>query len=315
MKLLTFEELFDSYLHFHAVSHLSMATVKKLRYMLNYCKKTYPSDPYLTQEKIITWTTKRTNETNNTYNLRVRIINTFIKHVNQRTNTKFNSVPLLKNDRVIKDPVLFTEVELKNLFQACDELTVSQATRHVRKQQLINMIEIPILFRLLYSSGIRVNEVRFLNMKDVDLGIICIKQSKGYNERIIALHSSMLSLLVKYDKLIENVIPNRIIFFPDMNDKCHSKDWLSHKFRLLWNKYNCPKSIVAYSFRHNYAVLNINSLPKTGYIITKEILALSRSMGHKSLEGTLYYYHLVPQFANIYEDVMGSTLEQIIPEI
>lgn len=72
---------------------------------------------------------------------------------------------------------------------------------------------------------------------------------------------------------------------------------------------------MAYSFRHNYAIQNINTLPNTGYEITKEILALSRSMGHNSLSSTLYYYHLVPQFSDIYENVMGETLGQIIPEL
>lgn len=71
--------------------------------------------------------------------------------------------------------------------------------------QIINRIEIPVLFRLLYSSGLRINEVRLLRTKDVDLnvGIIHVRHTKGYNEHIVALHQSMLKLIHQYDHLIE----------------------------------------------------------------------------------------------------------------
>ena len=73
--------------------------------------------------------------------------------------------------------------------------------------------------------------------------------------------------------------------------------------------------VVSYCLRHIYAIENINSMPKNGYLINEDILVLSNSMGHETLESTLYYYHLVPQFADIYDELMGNSLNHILPDI
>ena len=53
-------------------------------------------------------------------------------------------------------PHSFTEVELKNFFNACDSLP---SVSHTSEQRSIK-ITIPVFFRLLYSSGIRTYEAR-----------------------------------------------------------------------------------------------------------------------------------------------------------
>lgn len=52
-----------------------------------------------------------------------------------------------------------------------------------------------------------------------------------------------------------------------------------------------------------------------GYNADKRLVALSRSMGHVSIKSTQYYFHLVPRFADMLEDIEGDFVNEIIPEV
>ena len=45
------------------------------------------------------------------------------------------------------------------------------------------------------------------------------------------------------------------------------------------------------------------------------MVALSRSMGHVSIKATQYYFHLVPRFADMLEEMEGAFVNGIIPEV
>jgi integrase len=113
-------------------------------------------------------------------------------------------------------------------------------------------------------------------------------------------------------------MPGRKVFFP--NDRDHYRDsyYIRTIFNRCWYKYNkktSDRNVVVYSFRHNYAVQNILSWKHTGYDFDMNLLALCKSMGHQRPESTLYYFHLVPQLADMLEDIEGDSICEILPDI
>jgi hypothetical protein len=46
-----------------------------------------------------------------------------------------------------------------------------------------------------------------------------------------------------------------------------------------------------------------------------KLLALSKSMGHGTPDATLYYFHLVPQFADLLDEAEGEFISQLLPDI
>lgn len=96
MKQVCFEDALDAYIRFREVSRLSMTTVKHLRYMLSFCKKEYPGDPWLTQDKIDRWGARRPKESGTTQASRVGSLNAFIEYLNRRNDFLFSPVPLEK---------------------------------------------------------------------------------------------------------------------------------------------------------------------------------------------------------------------------
>jgi integrase len=180
----------------------------------------------------------------------------------------------------------------------------------------IRKITIPVLFRLLYSSGMRTTEVRLMRCEDVDLqnGIISIKYSKGYSQHFAVLHDSMLELMKTYDSAVSGLLPNRIFFFPTTKNRNYPGIWISYYFRKLWQERNHTKA-VAYELRHHYAIENINSWIGDGLNLHAKLLALSRSMGHSDIESTKKYYALTPGLAGIIEDVSEESFNDLIPDI
>ncbi|HJV16804.1 MAG TPA: tyrosine-type recombinase/integrase, partial [Bacillales bacterium] len=125
---------------------------------------------------------------------------------------------------------------------------------------ILRKIMMPVVFRLLYSTGMRTTEVRLLKRKDVNLenGVINIQRSKGYNQHYVVMHDSMLAMMKRYDKEIERICPSRKYFFPTRDDKSYTKAWITLNFNKLWYQYN-DSYANAYALRHHYAITNINS--------------------------------------------------------
>ena len=118
-----------------------------------------------------------------------------------------------------------------------------------------------VFFRLLYSSGIRTTEARYLKSEDVDLEheVLNIRKSKGYDQHYVALHESMTELLKQYDRSAESICPDRTYFFETPNGKYYSRQWVTQTFQCLWEKANEKQNkAAAYDLRHNYSVVNIN---------------------------------------------------------
>ena len=177
-------------------------------------------------------------------------------------------------------------------------------------------MQIPVYFRLLYSTGMRTNEARMLRCKDVDLtnGIINIAHSKGLDQHKVALHPTMWNLLKQYNDAMEQLMPGRKIFFPDNNDNFHGIAWQAYIFRNIWKTISSEPAR-AYDLRSLYAVTNINSWDYDGTEWFDKLLFLSHSMGHRKIESTCYYYQLVPLFFKQLEELTGQALHDLLPNL
>lgn len=261
----------------------------------HYCARTYPDATCLTQEMVDKWLEKRDTETTNSCVSRVYPAISFIRYLNshQIANLSLTNIP--KKTRQTYVPHAFSTEELVRFFEACDGIKPRKGMLNT-----IQRLVIPVLFRLLYSSGLRTTEAVLLETKNVNLqnGVISICAGKGYNEHIIVMHDTMLELMMAYDRKIASLIPGRRYFFPNQFDEPYSSQWVTRHFSILWKKSNKTKAI-PYELRHNYAIENIDSWRNVGFGIHDKLLALSKSMGHRDLKNTMGYYssHQPPQIS------------------
>lgn len=279
----------------------------------NFCADNFPGSP-LIQDMVDEWCIKRETELNRSRNTRIRVLGTFIRYLQKRGLTDVEPATLLTNEPHTYIPHAFTEQELQRFFYECDHI---QPKRNWMNSVLPKYV-CPVLFRLLYSSGIRTTEARLLRRSNVDLehGILDIQESKGYDQHYVALHPSVTELLSQYDEFIDKLQPDREYFFQTAKGKYFEHSWLETWFRKLWQKANGNVvSATAYELRHHYATTNINSWDIDSFDFSDKLLYLAKSMGHRWTYSTLHYYSIVPRLADTIKETSENGFNDIIAEV
>lgn len=279
-----------------------------------YCAEQFPDDKYLSQEMIDSWCRKRDTETNLSCYTRQCCIVALIKYLRARGLSNVHEPDRPKKNRSSYMPHAFTDEELHNFFHACD--SISYKPGHRRRCDKLKKLTTPVIFRLLYSTGMRTNEARLLARDDVNLeeGIISIKQTKGEQQRYVAIHPTLMPILRQYDIKAAELCQGRDYFFPSPRGGCLTKTWITDVFREMWDKYNASHA-TAYELRHHYAIFNINCWRDMGFELYDHLLYLGKSMGHLSVESTRSYYAVVPALADTLEEKTADDMDWMLPDI
>lgn len=288
---------------------------ENLKLFDNYCEEHYPGEA-LSQKMIDEWCSKRDTESNTSRNRRISSTVQYLEYLTARNTKSGIIVPKnLKEDKPKYIPYAFTKEELKRFFNACDSIMI--AKNHITSKA--KKATAPVLYRLLYSSGIRTTEARFLKRTDVDLenGVLNIEKTKGYGQHYVALHPSMTALLKRYDEEAEKLFPNREYFFESPRGGHYSASWVEVVFIECWEKANGKNEHhpVAYDLRHNYAIENINSWEGDTFGFHESLNNLARSMGHSKIDATLYYYTITPGLYNIISKKTSSSMDGVVKEL
>jgi integrase len=286
-----------------------------LIYFLNFCKKRAVNDMF-DQAVLDEWCKRRNNENNNTHYNRVKAAEEIIHYANKRGYCDVTINVIVKWEKPQHRLVMLKRSEIVSFFKACDENPFYTNGLLNIRGSCYNLI-CGTLFRLLYSNGLRPIEARLLRVQDVDLtnGIIYIIQTKGYREHVVVLSKEMQDRLKFYHLAMSELVPNRIAFFCNEHGTYLHRTWISDLFHKLWKKYN-QSNAVPYDFRHNYAIENLNALSGLNIDETYySLLAISKSMGHATLNQTMYYYSLTPQYSSVLSQLSLENLNYIIHKI
>ena len=173
------------------------------------------------------------------------------------------ALPSLKKDT--KLPVILNQKELKELFAAPALL----------KQRIV--------LTLVYSAGMRGQEVINLKISDVDFErkTIHIRQSKYKKDRIVPLAESMAVGLKKYLKA-EN--PYIWLLNGREHNGRYSISGLSWVMRETLKKTSISKDVTLHSLRHSFAT----HLLEQGI----NIVTLKELLGHADITTTMIYLHV-----------------------
>ena len=178
-------------------------------------------------------------------------------------NKKAIALPSLKGDT--KLPIILNRTELKELF----------ATPKLLKHRIV--------LTLIYSAGLRGQEVINLQLPDIDFErmTIHIRQSKYKKDRILPLSPTMSIGLKKYLRA-EN--PHIWFFNGKQLGSKYSNRGLSWIMRETLKKTNINKQVNLHSLRHSYAT----HLLEEGV----NIVTLKELLGHANITTTMIYLHV-----------------------
>lgn len=215
-------------------------------------------------------------------------------------------------------PHIFHEDDLAALIQASDILVFSASEKHRHNAACFS-----VMLRMYIGCGFRLNEIRLLKTKDVDLehGIIHVRNAKGNRDRIVPMHKTLTENVKIYS--ISGIPQKENWFFPSRTGNPISCSWIRDAFLkciqyIGIEKPDLPKharNICLHCLRHSFAVAAFRQMDNNGLDMYNEIPVLSTYMGHENLYGTEHYLHMTAENSQDILDKMEEFNKGLFPEV
>ena len=292
--------------------YLSQAGI--LRKFDTFCTERHPGSTTLSREIILDWVIKRLGEHSGTLHGRITPVKELAKYMVRLGHEAFilpkGLMPRIKRYM----PYIYSNDELKRIFAQtdCCHYCCEVPYRH---------FVMPVFFRLLYCSGLRLSEARLLKVKDVELfqGIITVTNAKLDKHRQFPVSSELLERLKTYYRNVHLVSGPEDWFFPGNGNKPMTMGNVEKNLRrFLWqagiSHGGRGKGPRVHDFRHTMAVHCLRRWVLEKKDLRAYLPVLQAYLGHVSLGDTSYYLHLTADlFPNITEQV-ERTFGNIIPK-
>jgi len=260
-----------------------------------FCAGHFGEANELTMEVVYAWMDSEAEITQKGLNTKASTIRQLGKYLCAIGEAAYILPEKFVTDRSTFIPYIFTDDELSMLFNAID------AFPEDRNEPFLNLIA-PIMFRLIYTCGLRPNEGRGLLRENVnfDTGEIMITKTKHNKDRIIVMSDDMLSLCKSYD-VQRNIFSNSPYFFPAKDGGTFTDSKLLATLNKAWVTATCnplnpiPKRIRVYDLRHRFASACLNRWLDEGRDLMVMLPYLRSYMGHGTMDETAYYIHILPE--------------------
>ncbi len=278
----------------------------------NYCTAYFSDEKQLTKEIILSWLEHE--ETN--LAVKATVIRTLGKYMVAIGRDAYVLYDKYAGEKSTFRPYLFTDEELKRLFSAID------CIKPAKDEPFLPEIA-PVLYRLIYTCGLRPNEGRELQCEHINFktGEILVTHTKGKKERTVVMSKDMLKLCRSYRKRRDIFAGDSEWFFPSWRGGALSSYQIGHYFRRCF-KASCADvasteipSVRVYDLRHRFASANLNRWLDNGDNIASKLSYLRAYMGHNSLSETAYYIHLLPENLLKSSGIDWKAFEEMIPEV
>lgn len=208
-------------------------------------------------------------------------------------------------------PYIYSLAEINSIFAACDRLRMKE---HHADSVLITL---PTLFRLLYSTGIRISEALAIKNKDLDFKhhFITLNQTKNGSQRLAPINASMEAVLNQYIEY-RNRIPVEGIMNPDncllvssLGKPCTRRVINKWFIRILEESHIPYKGghlgPRIHDIRHTTAVHALVDMTRKGKDLYCCLPILSTFLGHRKVMDTEHYLRITKE---IYPELIKQDL-------
>ncbi len=180
----------------------------------------------------------------------------------------------------------------------------------------------PVLFRFLYSTGVRISEALNLVLNDVnvDSGTVTIRAAKNMKDRLIPMADSLTKRILSFANGFHRYSDGGMWLFPGYHNGTMGqmdKSTAYNHFRDYLVMAGIPHTAVGpriHSFRHGFAVKCLKKWVLAGNDLTVMLPYLSAYMGHSDFRATQYYLRLT---SDLYPEIVRRVEAEfgyVIPE-
>lgn len=298
-----------------AMGYKYMTEVGLLRRFDAFCLERFPDETSLTRDVVFEWATRRPGEHPATLQGRVSPVKELARYM-ARMEIDAYILPRRMMPKVPRYmPYIYSDDELRRIFEQTDRCCYCPGVPH-------RHLVMPVFFRLLYGSGMRLSEARLLKVCDVDLleGVITVTNAKLGKHRQLPVSPEMLARLSAYGKALHAASRPDGWFFPGRGGLPMTVGNVEKNLRrFLWQakishggRGRGPR---VHDLRHVFAVHCLRKWVLEGKELRAYLPVLQAYLGHTSLSDTVYYLHLT---ADLFPDIAERTerfLGDVIPRL
>ena len=284
--------LIDDYLEFRAAMGRSTCHARNLLLFDRFCCENYPTLEYLSREAVRGWISDEIAKGRGGLENKAAAIRVFAKYLGSGAYIlPTNTIP----KKQVYSPYILTDEELAAFFRVADTMN-SKTDPFIRET-------VSVLWRLLYTSGLRPREGRLIKHNELCLktGEILVSKAKRSKERIVVMSSDMLKLCRRYSIQRAAIAGCCDYFFVNGDGSPLKAYQLSSWFNRCWAQANpnTPAHLLPrlrqYDLRHRYASATLQKWLDEGKNLYAMLPYLRTYMGHEKFADTAYYIHILPE--------------------
>ena len=191
-------------------------------------------------------------------------------------------------------PYIFSEEEIGLFFNVADSLSIGNIP-------FVNLA-FPLLMRILYGCGLRVNEALRLQVGDFDMEsrVLLIRNAKGNRDRLVPTEDSLAEILTRYITINRKGCPKETLLFQNRRGNQVTQWTIRYQFNRTLElagieKPKLPRyrrNICLHCMRHCFAVNSFRKQDLAGVDMYSAAPLLSAYMGHTRMNGTETYLHM-----------------------
>lgn len=271
------------------------------------------SEKCITKELCDLWCRKRTHETVTNQASRISIMRVFCKYLNDIGIPAYIPPKGITQKRIRYDAHIYTDEELKRFF---DEVDKSQSVPDSCPYRGDVM---PVFFRILYTSGMRVSELRLTRIRDINLteGYIAVHEAKNHKERLIPIHPSLILKCTELKEKIHVDSSEDEYFFIVKPGQPMSLGNVYKNFRRYLEKAGIShtgRGPRVHDFRHTYCVNLLRKWTDEGKDLIAYLPYMRTMLGHEGFEETAYYLKLTAERFPYIKEQMRASFPDLIKE-
>ncbi|WP_291237295.1 tyrosine-type recombinase/integrase [Frisingicoccus sp.] len=268
----------------------------------------------LSKEICDAWCKKRSYETASNHASRISSLRVFCKYINSLGLPAYIPPSGITKHPPKYNAHIFTQEELQRFFGAVD------SSRSVPSECPYRSLVMPVFFRILYTSGMRVSELRLAKIRDVDLGrgCICVREGKNHKDRLVPIHPDLVTECIHIKKQIHAESPEDEYFFMIRPGREMTLQNIYKNFRRYLEKAGIShtgRGPRVHDFRHTYCVNLLLQWTEEGKDLMAYLPYMRTMLGHESFEETAYYLKMTAAAFPSVRESLDKAFPTLIREV
>lgn len=283
----------------------------------SFCLDQGVTIPHLTKSLSDLWCSKKPYESaRNSHQQRVSCIRQFALYLVAMGYDAHIPVNLdyIRQRKSAYMAYIFSHSEMNSIFAKSNQI-------YPHRRSTMHLV-MPVLVRLLYSSGLRIQEALDLTLQDLDLvnGVLQVRRAKFNKDRHIPVSETMLEILREYCSVMHPRYLSNDPLFVGVTRQPYSHHSIYTRFRELLVQAGIQHAGRGYGprihdVRHTFCCHTLQRAVKSGADLSNMLPLLSEYMGHESWISTSQY---VKMTAEVYPEILEAVTRMcafVIPEV